>query len=40
MAAFWEIDAHSDYDMFSWNKYLSVILVFSQPSVCGVGISF
>ena len=28
------------YDMFSWYKYLSVILVFSHPSVYGVGISF
>ena len=28
------------YDMFSWYKYLSVILVFSHPSVFGVEISF
>ena len=27
------IAAHSAYDMFSWYKYVSVILVFSQPSV-------
>ena len=32
--------AHSAYDMFSLYKYLSVILVFSHPSVYGVGISF
>ena len=37
---FWGIAAHSAYDMFSLYKYLvSVILVFSQPSVYGVGIS-
>ena len=40
MAAYWGIAAHSAYDMFSWYKYLSVILVFSHPSVYGVGISF
>ena len=28
MSAYWGIAAHSAYDMFSWNKYLSVILVF------------
>ena len=33
MAAYWGIAAHSAYDMFSWYKYLSVILVFSHPSV-------
>ena len=31
---------HSAYDMFSWYKCLSVILVFSHPSVYGVEISF
>ena len=36
----WGITAHSAYGMFSWYKYLSVILVFSHPSVCEVGISF
>ena len=36
----WEKAAHSAYDMFSWYKYLSVILVFSQHSVYGVGIVF
>ena len=30
MAAFWEIDAHSAYDMFSKYKYQIVYLVF-QP---------
>ena len=30
MAAYWGIAAHSAYDMFSWYKYLSVILVFSH----------
>ena len=30
----------SAYDMFSWYKYLSVILVFSHLSFYGVGISF
>ena len=40
MAAYWGIAAHSAYDMFSWYEYLSVILVFSYPSVYGVGISF
>ena len=40
MAAYWEIVAHSAYDMFSWYKYLSVILAFSHPLVFGVGISF
>ena len=41
-AAYWGIAAQSAYDMFSWYKYLSVILVvfFSHPSVRGVGISF
>ena len=35
------IAAYSAYDMFSWYKYLNVILVFfSHPSVCGVGIYF
>ena len=27
MAAYWRIAAHSAYDMFSWYKYLSVMLV-------------
>ena len=40
VTAFWEIVAHSVYDMFSWYKYLSVILVYSHPSVYGVGVSF
>ena len=42
MAAYWGIAAHSGYDMFSKHKllYLSIILIFSQPSVYGVGISF
>ena len=42
MAAYWGIAAHSAYDMFSRYKYLpvSVILVFSHPSVYGVGVSF
>ena len=31
MAAYWGIVAHSAYDMFSWYKYLSVILVFFPP---------
>ena len=35
-----ETAAHSAYDMFSWYKYLNVILVISHPLVCGVGISF
>ena len=39
MAAFWEIAAHSAYDMFSKYKYPSVNLVF-PTSVFGVGISF
>ena len=34
------IAAHSAYDMFSWYKYLSVILVFSHPSAYGLEISF
>ena len=33
MAAFWGVAAHSVYDMFSWHKYLRVILAFSHPSV-------
>ena len=37
MAAYWEIAAHSAYDMFS--KYLIVNLVFPD-SVFEVGISF
>ena len=40
LAAYWGIAAHSAYDMVSWYKYLSAILVFSHPSVYGVGISF
>ena len=39
MAAYWEIAAHSAYDMFSGYKYLIVNLVF-PTSVFGVGISF
>ena len=31
MAAYWGIAAHSAYDMFSWYKNLSVILVFPIP---------
>ena len=31
MAAYWGIAAHSAYDMFSWYKCLSVILVFFLP---------
>ena len=31
MAAYWGIAAHSAYDMFSWYKYKSVILVFFPP---------
>ena len=31
---------YSAYYMFSLYKYLSVFLVFSHPSVYGVGISF
>ena len=31
-AAYWDIASHSPYDMlFSWYKYLSVILVFPTP---------
>ena len=37
MAAYWGIAAHSAYDVFSWYKCPSVILVFSHPSVNGVG---
>ena len=40
LAAYLEIAAHSDYDMFSWYMYISVFLVFSHPSVYRVGISF
>ena len=40
MTAFWEIAAHSAYNMCSWYTYLSVILVFTHPAVYGVGISF
>ena len=39
MATYWGIAAHSAH-MFSWYKYLSFILVFSNLSVFGVGISF
>ena len=38
MAAYWDIAAHSAYDMFSQYKYLLVNLVF-PTSVFGVGIS-
>ena len=30
VATYWEIAAHSAYDMFSWYKYLIVNLVFSH----------
>ena len=30
MATYWEIAAHSAYDMFSWYKYLFVNLAFSH----------
>ena len=30
MATYWEMAAHSAYDMFSWYKYLIVNLVFSH----------
>ena len=30
MATFWEIAAHSAYEMFSWYRYLIVSLVFSH----------
>ena len=33
MATYWEIAAHSAYDMFSWYKYLIVNLVFSHLGV-------
>ena len=39
MTAYWEIAAHSAYDMFSKYKYLIVNLVF-PTSVFGVGIFF
>ena len=39
MAAYWEITAHSAYDIFSKYKYLVVNLVF-PTSVSGEGISF
>ena len=38
MAAYWDIAAHSAYDMFFQYKYLLVNLVF-HTSVFGVGIS-
>ena len=38
MATYWEIAAHSAYDMFSKHKYLIVNLVF-LTLVFGVGIS-
>ena len=31
MAAYWGIPANLAYDMFSWYKYLSVILDFPTP---------
>ena len=31
MLAYWGIAAHSSYDMFSWYKYLNVILFFPIP---------
>ena len=39
MVAYWEIAAHSAYNMFSVYKYLIVNLDF-PTSVFGVGISF
>ena len=39
VAAYWEIAAHSAYDMFSMYKYLIVNFVF-PTLVFGVGISF
>ena len=39
MAAYWEIAAHSAYNMFSKYKYLIVNLVF-PILVFGVGVSF
>ena len=39
MAAYWEIAAHSAYDMFSKYKYLIVNLYF-PISIFGVRISF
>ena len=39
VVAFWEIAAHSAYDMFSKYKYLIVHLIF-PTTVFGVGISF
>ena len=39
VAAYWEIAAHSTYDMFSKYKYLIVNLVF-PTSVFGMRISF
>ena len=40
MATYWEIAAHSAYDMFSkYVKYLIVNLVFFSTSVFGMGIS-
>ena len=39
VAAYWEIAAHSAYDMFSKYKYLIVNLVF-PTSLFGVGVSF
>ena len=39
MATYWEIAAHSAYDMFSKYKYLIVNLVI-PTSLLGVGISF
>ena len=30
MATYWELAAHSAYEMFSWYKYLIVSLVFSH----------
>ena len=35
-----KIAAHSDYDMFSWYKYLIANIVFFPTSVFGVGIFF
>ena len=39
VAAYWEIAAHSAFDMFYKYKYL-IVNLFSPDSVFGVGISF
>ena len=41
LAAYWEIAAHSAYDMFFKYKYIVLnCLVFSPPRFFGVGVSF